>query len=982
MKSLSISDRKKLSSLYERYGYDNILKFNNVLNESFSSNVLFELNRINSTMHIGIDGQDEKPLSPIGAAFMKAFPIPWDKVTDDMIEMYADNKMFPYLGIDDADKKQIRDKNYDGSLKTSSYVSDSGKLDSYRSEFMDLSKIVRRCIRKIENANTGISTKIGMSKDELNFIEGDNDANYTKRGFDEWIDSTSKLSDLYHYNKENRVYSNYIILTTIEKLLRFLIAGDVYRITKDSFESLKRLYWDIIFDNNKVDKDLNYLDTNIATTYNMDLLGKAYSMLSTLSHADDKNENYIFVCGIPGFLKTRTDVFDKYDSMNSVMYPTVADMIQGISDIQINNKSLMSFDDASAMVHEAGYVDNMAIRDFSNFYKTIESTIAYYKLMDYPETKSRKYRDRIKNVFHRVYDKIRVSKRASREYAGAKLISTIYNKMHIYGKSNSAELNSITEDIFSYYKDKDNSNGFRLYILTDKRLKILYVVSCIKADLENNNGYAITTGLYGWRYGDKPDNMQKLISDMSNNKHIRTKSGVELYKYSMVSEEDIKNDRNLACAFVISSKNKDYNVKDNTFRQINNNIIRTIRGAYNIDDKIDDKSASITLKGGKFDNGGDYLINMLRRNGIDYTIDGSVINLKVDDNNYGRIGTLLGNMKDGIVDLYDTLTRYASYENAFTDIDVDFDTLYNKMLEEFGCIDNGIINIGDYNEKYSGYDAIKNAIEKYNSAVYDGTSKGGIYYYYTTVAKRANSIDARRNLDNCRIRSCRDMLSYNTKKIIERINDLLGFSYNSAVHLNINMKSLGRDIIYSMQIKRKSRENLGRTVYANAVDYSPSEHDALLKADELENMKKTVVDDSIRIPKYKQYIGMIDRTIYEWPFGATFVDFKSRIDETFTKLYTNIKGKVGFKSDINRYYNIGCELYRDVCFMYKYVGATVNDTIKQYLAENSVDYDNYKIDMDKVTEKNLAKCNNTEIVAKIYSSMMQIYNKYNTILMR
>lgn len=979
MKSLSISDRKKLSSLYERYGYDNILKLNNVLNESFSSNVLFELNRINSTVHIGIDGQDEKPLSPIGAAFMKAFPIPWDKVTDDMIEMYADNKMFPYLGIDDADKKQIRDKNYDGSLKTSSYVSDSGKLDSYRSEFMDLSKIVRGCIRKIENANISISTKIGMTKDELNFIEGDNDANYTKKGFDEWINSTSKLSKLYHDNKDNRVYSNYIILTNIEKLLRFLIAGDVYRITKDSFKSLKQLYWNIIFDNNKVDKDLNYLDTNIATTYNMNLLRTAYSMLSTLSHADDKNENYIFVCGIPGFLKTRTDVFDKYDSMNSVMYPTVADMIQGISDKQINKKPLMSFDDASAIVHDAGYVDNMAIQDFSKFYNTIASTNAYDDFMLYHDIVSRRDRDRIKNVFHMVYDKIRGSKRTSREYAGAKLISTIYNKMHIYGKSNSAELNSITEDIFSYYKDKDNSNGFRLYILTDKRLKILYVVSCIKADLENNNGYAITTGLYGWRYGDNPDNMQKIISDMSNNKHIRTKSGVELYKYSMVSEGDIKNDRNLACAFVISSKNKDYNVNENTFRQINKNIISTIRGAYN----IDADSASITLKGGKFDNGGDYLISMLKRNGIDYTIDGSVINLKVDDDNYGRIRTLLMNMKGGIVNLYDTLTRYASYENAFTDIDADFDTLYNNMLKEFGCIDHGIINIGDYNEKYSGYDAIKNAIEKYNSAVDDGTSKGGIYYYYTTDAKRANSIDARSKLDNCRIRSCRDMLSDNTKKIIKRINDLLGFSYNSLVHLNIDMKSLGRDIIYSMQIKRKSRENLGRTVYANAVDYSPSEHDALSKAYELENMKKTVVDDRIGISNYKTNIDNIDKTIYEWPFGNNFVDFKSRIDEAFTKLYTNIKGKVGFESDIDRYYNIGRELYRDVCFMYKYVGAkNVNGTIKQFLEDNSTYYDNYKEAMDIVTEKNLPKCKGNENAAKIYSSMMQIYNKYNTILMR
>ena len=981
MKSLSISDRKKLSSLYERYGYDNILKLNNVLNESFSSNVLFELNRINSTVHIGIDGQDEKPLSPIGAAFMKAFPIPWDKVTDDMIEMYADNKMFPYLGIDDADKKQIRDKNYDGSLKTSSYVSDSGKLDSYRSEFMDLSKIVRGCIRKIENANISISTKIGMTKDELNFIEGDNDANYTKKGFDEWINSTSKLSQLYRDNKDNRVYSNYIILTNIEKLLRFLIAGNVYRITKDSFKSLKQWYWDIIFDNNKVDKDLNYLDKNIATTYNMDLLRTAYSMLSTLSHADDKNENYIVVCGIPGFLKTRTDVFDKYDSMNSVMYPTVADMIQGISNIQINDSSLMSFDDASTMVHEAGYVDNMAIQDFSKFYNTIANTNAYDYFMNHPEIKSRKYRDRIKNAFRMVYDKIRGSKRTSREYAGAKLISTIYNKMHIYGKSNSAELNSITEDIFSYYKNKDNSNGFRLYILTDKRLKILYVVSCIKADLENNNGYTITTGLYGWRYGDKPDNMQKIISDMSNNKHIRTKSGVELYKYSMVSEGDIKNDRNLACAFVISSKNKDYNVNEGTFSQINKNIIRTIRGAYNIDDKIDDKRASITLKGGEFDNGGDYLINMLRRNDIDYTIDGSVINLKVNDDNYGRIGTLLMNMNRGIVDLYNTLTKYASYENAFTDIDADFDTLYNNMLKEFGCIDNGRINIADYNKEYSGYGAIKNAIEKYNSEVDDGT-KGGIYYYYTTDAKRANSINARLKLDNCRIRSCQDMLSDNTEKIIERINDLLGFSYNSLVHLNIDMKSLGRDIIYSMQIKRKSRENLGRTVYANAVDYSPSEHDALSKAYELENMKKTVVDDSIAISKYKQYIADINKTIYDWPFGTNFVDFKSRIDEAFTKLYTNIKGKVGFESDIDRYYNIGRELYRDVCFMYKYVDAKVNDEINKFLDKNSAEYSNYKNAMDIVTEKNLPKCNGNEIAAKICSSMMQIYNKYNTILMR
>ena len=992
MKSLSISDRKKLSSLYERYGYDNILRFNNVLNESFSSNVLFELNRINSAMHIGIDGQNEKPLSPIGAAFMKAFPIPWDKVTDDMIEMYADNKMFPYLGIDDDNNKQIRDKNYVGSLKTSSYVSNSGKLDTYRDEFMDLSKVVRRCIRKIEKENISISTKIGMSKDELNFIGADKDANYTKKGFDEWINSTSKLSTLYHYNKDNHVYSNYIILTKIEMLLRFLIDGDVYSIDAYSFNELKESYKDIIFDNNTVNNELNYLDSNIGTAYNMDLLRKAYGMLSTLSHVDEKHKGYRFMCGIPGFLKTRDDVFDKYDSMDSVMYPTVADMIKGMSNKQINynqkndeqnnQKPLMSFDDASTIVHAAGYSDKMTIRDFSKFYNTIASTEEYDNFMSSNDIVSRRDRDRLKNVFYMIYDKIRGSKRTSKEYAGAKLISTIYNKMNIYGKSNSTELNSIPTDIFSYYKDKDNTNGFRLYILTDKRLKILYVVSCIKANVETNNGYSVTTGLYGWRYGDKPDNIQKIISDMSNDKHIRTKSGGELYKYSTVSEGDIKNDRNLACAFVISSKNKDYNVNENTFRQINKNIINTIRGAYNID--VDNNS--IMLKGGKFDSNGEYLINMLDRNDIDYTIDGSVINLKVDDANYGRIRTLLENMKGGIVNLYDTLTRYAGYENAFTDIDADFDTLYNNMMEEFGCIDNGIINIGDYDEKKTGYKAIKNAIDAYNAAVYAGTRKKGIYYYYTTVGKRANSIVARRTLDDCRITSCQDILTHNTKKIIERINDLLGFSFNSEdkkiKQLNINMKSLGRDIIYSMQIKRKSRENLGRTVYANAVDYSPAEKYALVKADELENMKNAIVDAGITIPNYKRYIEMIDRTIYEWPFGVYFGDFTSRIDDALTKLYTTIKGKVGYESDINHYYNIGRELFGDVCFMYKYVGAKMNDTIEKYLADNSDDYENYKINMDKVTEKNIAKCNNKEIVAKLYSSMMQIYNKYNTILTR
>lgn len=738
---ISNKDRNRLLSLLERYGYEKVSKFN-VLNESFKSNILAALEKINSKPHVGLSGaegkREEAPLSPVGAAFMKAFPIPWHLITDEQIKIYYNGNLSKYFSTSDklGDNKvnSSRNKKYAEQYKrvrTNAYVTSNLADEAY--EFNRLRKEIDKDIIDITRENTSLINSIG-NKDMLS----NSDENV-------WVNATKKLSEIYHKNKDGRI-NDYIILTTLSKLLDNVANSSHEDKTKDADDMIEKVYKEYT-DVSKLSNAYNRYKSKHTT----DIINNAKRLYDKFA---DIEGDTVTRWGVTGAIRTMKTDIDNYDSLEDMAKANVYDILTPlVKEDKIKNADINEFLEG---YYTGTYVVNNVRRfaqEFGDYY------IGKYK-EDYisdeeditnkinPEL-AEKYRD-IRRELIRVYNEITKQKRQENndEYS---ILKNLYAVALKKGDNNAGKTSRLVDIVKQWYSGSNNMDDYCLAVLMDKNFGIRYVFSCILFDKESI-GYGVNAkAIYGWKIGDTPQNIEQELDgldskesylegktgDYYNNPHkieIKKRSGKKtIYNYNFIDPEIINHDKNIEIGMLITpNKSIEYEAPTSV-----NDYNKTILN-YLKDENITRSNTSISTTDKDITSG---VYNAKR---IGELIEDNGIACDVSVSKTGKtIFTFKNPINDAKKIEYITNLLNGEYENnsKLTDALKYMQNYYNKLMyfesediapKTFGMFYDEVLNNKVDFEHYSEDEINPAHLKALNKALYGDNTKTPIEYGYNT----------------------------------------------------------------------------------------------------------------------------------------------------------------------------------------------------------------------------------------------------------
>lgn len=964
MKSLSISDRKKLSSLYERYGCDDILKFNNVLNESFDSNILRVLDYLNSKDHVGINGLPEKALSPIGAAFMKAFPIPWENISDNMIKIEYDKRMYPVLPKDDAEhtERLMRDDrngyystkgvmNNIKKPKLISYVSSNDDLRNLRDKLKILDNRIEGDIDKMRADSTAYASNIDASynivvDDKGNVKFGESDF----KDLDEnvWRAATKHLSDLYKRNKMTRPAKTYAVLNALHALLKFLILGEVHTVSYNRYS--------IFSDYISQFADVDLIEDNKYNYYKTDrvrlLLSKALELFSTNNKVietkgsgERKRVTVIQYWGIPGMERTRKDPVDDNAGYKDMMYPNAGEIMDAMI-----ARGIISADDKEKMLRNMEIHSTDAISDMKSFYKKFR--VSYENEYD--------GRDISNHVVARIYKSIKSNKsRGSAsgivDYSASNdIINSLYTKAERGGGSNATELkNKILGDIRDFYSKKSeddrgvNDDAFKLVVLTDKRFKILYVLCTLLFESDNNNslGYGISgKALYGWEWGMKP---REAVEIISKGKQYRTKNGIDVYKYYGIDSNHIASDNNICFAISITSDMSEEKNANALITGINENIVAEIKSRYSIGD---DSEGKISVKDSvNKDLNAEKLTEFLDKNDIKYDRNGDEFTINVDDSNINGVISY-NDLNRGLADYFNRLSDLLDIRNSFYDTSdkYRFSNIYDLQLKRLGVLTVSGIDISKYNiadMKSKTANSFLSFVNYFNMIPNDG--RGPVYTEYVTNKQVKDTPELRKTFDSYLIEPVMVKVTKAIEEITTYISSIISLSTDGKARIKFTdsngklLKTSGRDLINSVQLNRLNRKGI-RDIRKNKMEYSDYDNSIINVIKHINKYAYIVSDENIGSVVPNIVIKSLFKAKMVNLCGGGYRNILTNMRDAFNRLSSKARSDV----DMDKVYQVSEDadsLFERVCFFIQYTGVYINnyDDISNYVNNNSEAYAEY-----------------------------------------
>lgn len=841
---ISNKDRRKLVSLLERYGYEKMTQFN-VLNESFKSNILTTLEKINSRPHMGLSDADgkrlEAALSPVGAAFMKAFPIPWHLITDDQIKIYYNGnlskQMSQYGELTNNMINLSKNKKYAEDYKrvrTNGYVTDSS-LGGAQKNINTLRKQIGRSIDNIITANTEFANSIGQK-------------NIGEERDNIWVASTKKLAEKYRDNKKGAV-NDYLILTTLYRFLDRVANDAPYtKPEKDDKEtdSLYNKYTNI--------DDLTENYKEFKTEGAKKIVDTARFLYSQFVSKDGTD---VTRYGITGAFRIKGTDADNYMNRKEMITANAYQILNPLVE-----KGIITNFDIDVFLRK-NYNGNLVVEDIKGFFEQFRK---YYidRCANLGEEYTNKEIGEIEKIIKDEYKDINNRKKGNKDEYD--ILHNLYDNGIKLGDNNKALVSKLTDLMQEWYEDfKNNICKYSLAVLTDKNYRILYVFSCISFNNDYPLGYKVDSkAIYGWKIGDSAEKVEYELSGLDskaggmesedikdesgNIKHVikvKRRSGEKtIYNYNKIDIETIKRDKNLACAIVISDNGKYDENTPASLEDYNETILHYLKDsniendatfAYSDDNKIETSASNVKR-----------IENLLKSHGIKYTEKEGKMGrrefiFKIDGENAKEDITKVCDLLNG--GNPNTLKQVVEYFMDAYDAKMSFDPKFKKP-KDFGIYYDNVLNKDDipYDEGDITSE-LKKAFEEYES------SNKTLYQCY--IGNKTDSEDKRILFDSY-------MKKPHYRNIVREYNDakwqlqtFLNTTSNDVV-FNFDIKNKP-GVIFAEQIRRLNREGRVRNFDKNNI----SEVDELLN--NINNLKVftngsalfTYLSENIsRYPKY------------------------------------------------------------------------------------------------------------------------------------
>lgn len=626
------NDKNRLRALMERYNYNEF----NVLNESFQSSTLGKLIDINKRDHIGLSGEKEEALSPIGANFLTAFPIHWDRVPEKNVRLMVNPRVKQHSPRQEEkfDKNLnkyswAKDNDERSQFKLGSYVSSGAKDEDVRDLFVKYAGRLKREITYL--------TKIKDQSEKGTF-----------NGWDLRVLSTYKKS-------AKPIVEDISILQKAYDVLYWMTLPSI---NKDSVDKITN------YDPNEL-KDLH---RHIGENRFISAINDAKQYLKD---NDGKTPESV--------MRTREDYLDDFESIRDLEYPKVGALLDLLKDKNF-------IDESSIRKLKKEYVDK-----FKNEYIPNQRRIVWMinriKYLGLNKTDNEfvkdpknlgEFNDKMISLRKELFDKT-VGK--SSEVGD---LLKLYINAESAGDNANTKIKTYIDTILSSFSDDKNDDNYKIAILTDVRFKILYVLSNLKLD---DVGYESGNAIYGWEEGMSPAVYETPVSDIDGK---TTK--VHKVEYDFTKQIDmnyIKEDNRVRCAFFVTGKTNSSDVLKTTkdIDKLNAKLAKVIG---------EDKSLSST----DFETGGieskdmDDIKALFDKYELPYEIKDGKLYCEItgenvlEDNNLVRVLGIVGQNKldKGQIRKYLNDIRSATIETKmFWDIKkyskTDFDEYYKDKLD-------------------------------------------------------------------------------------------------------------------------------------------------------------------------------------------------------------------------------------------------------------------------------------------------------------
>lgn len=466
-------DLMNVKMLVESYGEQAVLD-GNILNEAFSEgkeSILNSLFLINELRHTNMEGKVENPLSPQGVKFLRSLPLLLDKIKNDDIKVYVDANMTPYL----ADFQS-------GSLEGKSDKRGYKKANAGSLYGSDLFK------RRDDFQTASSEIKKWAKKHRVDF-NGDEDF--------------------------NRFEYDGIFNTLVPQTFAKIVRKRQSRVEGQRGGSSMNL--EDVLDDATYAKMLEYSDkaaSPIDTKY-LDLAQEAYKIL----RGDD-------AVGVTYQMDTRTDdTTDGYKNLSHLGRVSTSEFIAALVD-----KGVFDKEDSERVL--ANYR-----REMENFKK--DATYVDYNIFKkaYSVTSDIEFTTETKEGILAVYKELRTKRRSYNAASG--VYSVIFKNAKKYGADDNgtSRVRNYALDIVNSVVKKrktDIDDEYALTILTDRKLKILYVVYCLDFG-KNRFAYIPSRVFYGWAEGYTPDIITTIALDKVKKADAKVYFEQKQYEYVSVS---------------------------------------------------------------------------------------------------------------------------------------------------------------------------------------------------------------------------------------------------------------------------------------------------------------------------------------------------------------------------------------------------------------------------------------------------------------
>lgn len=970
---ISKQDRKKLVSLLERYGYAKMSNFN-VLNEAFESNILAILEKINSREHIGISGKQEQALSPVGAAFMKAFPIPWHLIKDDQISITYNRRMLPFMPNKEAETNFENTINLPNNssrddynrINTTNYV--SNPLVYEQQSIKSLLKKINADLREIRRKYIDAAKSIGL--------DNPNSKNNA------WIDSMQYVKTIYDKNRDGGAL-NFLILSATSMFLKSVLSSQF--VSRKGEEDAER---DNLFRTYVKLKDLKYPYSALNNEENNAIIERAFKLYDKYKEVDPDTQE-VKRWGIQDELRTANDDTKESKSLTDMTVPRVSEVLDYVVD-----KGIITQNDVSDFYENSIFAPNDNIENIGILKRVFRNYYFDKHGYEYEDEDGVLLKDDYNHKIAKINDGIDTANKNIRKEKGekntevSKILGTLYNNGTPWKESARASISaSIVESIQDWYSNINNFDNYKLAIITDDSFRILYVFSCILFE-DRKVGYGINSkAIYGWKYGMEPKLEQ-------GDAEITKNQGKVVYDFSELNPEVLKADKNVSCAILITvnqkdSKSEDLAIFDSNIDKINADIKNAIDNSekpYEV--SADGKQVTINSINNKSI---EKLFDLFDEIGVKYSKQEDKENNRMivtfeDNSNEDtlKLADLMNTLslkrfyeKNGLSTLFSNLKKRFSQKIYFEDTE----SIQPKVFGEF--YDKQLRGKGENDKYYEDefIDPTKKVVSGIINAYNQDGNNQSLYQIY--IGKRTDSIHQRIIFDRLFKERKYDEIIQDINNAQKEINDIFSkilpnFDFNMKFDiknvlgedkLGNDVYARGFDVISGEQLKRSQRSGIKPHIMDNnpvLVKYVNSTEDYA------DNIDKISLTDAIGADKHMTDVFKAINKMYKGSpynfFGGKFDTLKGKVSEGLRVLAGDLKRSKNTSEDIDKIYKTITSMYNDYLSMM--------DSLKMKLNVVKLDKELEKSDVDK------GIYNVTDAATVIMQEIEKFYTKYNTYLLK